>query len=180
MIKIQPHISNMQPSDTLSINEHSIALKKKGRRIYRFGFGQSPFPVPEVVQEALRQNAHQKDYLPVQGLESLRNVVADHTNRILHESLYNADDIFIGPGSKQLIYLLQLAHDGPLILPNPSWVSYAPQATILRKETYWIDCDSDSWLLLADRLESGIRKDGLQGGLLILNYPNKSYRTNLF
>ena len=172
MIKINPHISNMRPSDTLSINEYSVTLQKQGRKVYRFGFGQSPFPVPAIVQQALRDHAYQKDYLPVQGLEDLRNAVAQHTNGLLGEALYSPDQIFIGPGSKQLIFLLQLAHDGPLILPNPSWVSYAPQAAIMQKPTYWVDCETDSWLLSADRLESAILEDQLQGGMLILNYPN--------
>lgn len=38
-----------------------------------------------------------------------------------------ADDVLIGPGSKELLFLLQLVFHGELLLPNPSWVSYAPQ-----------------------------------------------------
>ena len=45
----------------------------------------------------------------------------------------NHENIIIGPGSKELMFLLQVAFDGEVILPVPSWVSYAPQAIIDEK-----------------------------------------------
>ena len=68
MLRIQTNIATLRPSDTLTINQLSKNLQKEGKSVYKFGFGQSPFPVPHIVQEALRHNVHQKDYLPVQGL----------------------------------------------------------------------------------------------------------------
>ena len=65
-------------SATLAINESSAELTRQGREIFRLGLGQSPFPVPEQVVEALRTHAAEKDYLPVQGLASLRQAVAEH------------------------------------------------------------------------------------------------------
>jgi hypothetical protein len=35
-------------SATLEINEESKRLIASGKKVYKFGFGQSPFPVPEV------------------------------------------------------------------------------------------------------------------------------------
>ena len=57
-------ISKLKPSATLEINEISKKLIYEGKKIYRFGFGQSPFPVPEKIVAALRENAKKKDYLP--------------------------------------------------------------------------------------------------------------------
>ena len=42
-------ISLLKPSATLAINEESNRLKNKGKKIYKFGFGQSPFPVPDKI-----------------------------------------------------------------------------------------------------------------------------------
>ena len=39
----------------------------------------------------------------------------------------SGDDVLISPGSKEAIFLLQLCYDAELMLPSPSWVSYAPQ-----------------------------------------------------
>ena len=47
---------------------------------------------------------------------------------------YNSDNVIIGPGSKELMFLLHVIFDGEIILPAPSWVSYAPQAIIGRNK----------------------------------------------
>lgn len=68
---ININITNLKPSATLVINERSNDLVKAGKKVYKLGFGQSPFPVPKVVVQALKDNAHQKDYLPVKGIKEI-------------------------------------------------------------------------------------------------------------
>ena len=75
---VHPNVSSFGESATLAIHERSAALSREGRRVYRIGFGQSPFPVPERVVEALRRHAPRKEYLPVRGLAELRQAVAAH------------------------------------------------------------------------------------------------------
>lgn len=171
-MKIQPRFTELRPSDTLTINNLSRHMERQGRTVYKFGFGQSPFPVPESVQEALKQNVHQKDYLPVQGLGILRERIAEHTNQLIANNIYNADNVFVGPGSKELIYLAQLAIDAPLLLPNPSWVSYAPQAKIIGKEIHWIPTRSNHWKLDPEDLRKYLKHYNIRQGVLLLNYPN--------
>ena len=65
---IKKNLNNLEPSATLAINEKSKKLILKGKKVYRFGFGQSPFPVPEQIVSVLRKNANKKEYLPMQGL----------------------------------------------------------------------------------------------------------------
>lgn len=43
---------------------------------------------------------------------------------------YTRDDILVGPGTKELLFVLQTVYYGDLLLPNPSCTSYAPQASI--------------------------------------------------
>ena len=52
---IKDQISKLRPSATLAINEESNKLKKEGKKIFRFGFGQSPFPVPDSIILALKK-----------------------------------------------------------------------------------------------------------------------------
>ena len=61
-------IKNLKPSSTLRINEISNKLQSEGKKIYKFGFGQSPFEVPDDVVSELKNNAHQNKYLSMQGL----------------------------------------------------------------------------------------------------------------
>ena len=64
--KIKKNILKLKESSTLVINEKSKDLIKQGKKVYQFGFGQSPFPVPEKIVEALKNHAHRKEYLPIQ------------------------------------------------------------------------------------------------------------------
>jgi aspartate aminotransferase len=56
----------------LLINETSRRLEAQGKKIFKFGFGQSPFKVPEDIVKELKDNAHQNKYLPMQGLSELK------------------------------------------------------------------------------------------------------------
>ena len=74
--KVKKKILKLKESSTLVINEKSKELIAKGKKIYQFGFGQSPFPVPDKIVEALKKNAHRKEYLPIQGLPQLREKIS--------------------------------------------------------------------------------------------------------
>ena len=126
---IKEQIAQLKPSATLAINEESNRLKKSGKKIYKFGFGQSPFPVPESVVLALKKNADKHNYLPMQGLEELRLTIANYLNKNNNNN-FDKENIVIGPGTKELMLLTQIIFKGDILLPAPSWVSYQPQAFI--------------------------------------------------
>lgn len=167
-----PNVKNLTPSATLSINEKSKELMRQGKNIFRLGFGQSPFPVPPSVVESLRENAFQKDYLPVNGLPELRSAVGGFYRR--RQGLdFSAEDVFIGPGSKELMFILQLIWQGEVLIPSPSWVSYEPQARLLGHKVHWLPTASEGgWRLTPDTLEKFCRENPNGSYLLILNYPS--------
>ena len=169
---------NAEPSSTLRINEISNKLLDEGKNVYKFGLGQSPFPVPEILIETLKKNAHQKDYLNVSGLLKLREVVAKyHSKKNLYN--YSEDNVIIGPGSKELIFQCQMVTEMPLLLPKPSWVSYEPQAKILKKDVNWIDTSiSTNRHLSANALKDYCKNNKYKNQLLILNSPNNPTGTN--
>jgi len=171
-INLNLNIRSLRPSATLVINERSNELMAQGRRIYKLGLGQSPFPVPGHVVKALQENAFQKDYLPVKGLPQLREAICGfyeiHAG-VQHDPTYT----IIGPGSKELLFLLQLVYYGELVIPTPSWVSYAPQARIIGRNIHWVPTQKENkWLLMPDELEKLCSADPTCPRLLILNYPN--------
>jgi len=171
-VNLNLNVRGLNQSATLVINERSNELIKKGETVYKLGLGQSPFPVPEIVQGALRQNAHQKDYLPVKGLLKLRETIAEFNFR--HQGLEgSADNIMIGPGSKELIFILQLVYYGELIIPTPSWVSYSPQARIAGRHVSWVPTSEESeWKLSPEKLDLICRSDPDRPRVVILNYPS--------
>ena len=169
---IKDKIKKLKPSATLAINEECNRLEKSGKKIYKFGFGQSPFPIPNSIISALKNNANKHNYLPMQGLEELRLVAADHINKY-NNSHFKKDDIVIGPGTKELMFLIQIAFKGEIILPAPSWVSYQPQALIGENKVHWLETTGDSnWFPTAKMLEDKIKKIKNKNILLFINSPN--------
>ena len=166
------NVRSLSTSATLAINEKSRQLISEGKTVYRLGLGQSPFPVPEQVVRALKENAFQKDYLPVRGLPELREAVAAF-NRRAHGLSCTAEDVIVGPGSKELIFILQMVYYGDLVIPTPSWVSYAPQAQIIGRPVTWVPTfEKDKWMLTPEKLEIICRADPERPRIVILNYPN--------
>ena len=166
------HINSLSPSATLAINEKSKKLKADGKKIFNFGFGQSPFPVPEQIISALKNNAFKKEYLPVQGLKDLREAIAKYINKKTN-NLFGHEDIIIGPGSKQLMFLLQLGFDGEFIFPKGSWVSYEPQAIIAKNKVHWLETfKEDNWFPKPEELEKKIKHIGNKNLILYINSPN--------
>ena len=165
-------IKNLKPSSTLLMNEESKKLEKEGKQIFKFGFGQSPFQIPEDMVNELKKNSHQNKYLPMQGLSELRDAVALYTSNKKGNN-YKADNVIIGPGSKELMFLLHILFDGDVILPAPSWVSYAPQAIIGRNKVHWIETKRENnWFPTGDEIEQVISKNKNKNYLLFLNSPN--------
>ncbi len=171
-VHLNLNVRGMRPSATLAINERSAALQAEGREVFRFGLGQSPFPVPQSVVESLQANAHQKDYLAVKGLRELREAVAAYHRRKLQVDR-SGDDVLIGPGSKELMFLLQLVYYGDLVIPTPSWVSYAPQADIIGRRIRWVGTEmANDWRMSAERLQQLCETDPGRPRIVILNYPS--------
>ena len=165
-------VKNLKPSSTLLINETSRKLEEQGKKIYKFGFGQSPFKVPENVVKELKDNAHQNKYLPMQGLSELRNAVAKYTSKKKNYD-YKSENVIIGPGSKELMFLLHVIFDGEIILPAPSWVSYAPQAILGRNKVQVLQTKQENnWFPTALEIKEIILKDKNKNYLLFLNSPN--------
>ena len=165
-------VKDLKPSSTLLINETSRRLEAQGKKIYKFGFGQSPFNVPENIVKELKDNAYQNKYLPMQGLSELRNAIAKYTSKKKNYD-YKSDNVIIGPGSKELMFLLHVIFDGEIILPAPSWVSYAPQAILGRNKIQILQTKRENnWFPTASEIEEIIVKDQKKNYLLFLNSPN--------
>jgi len=169
---IKDIVKNLNLSSTLRINEISKELESQGKDVFKFGFGQSPFNVPENVVAQLKNNAHQNKYLPIQGLPELRDAIAQFVS-LRKKYQYKAENILIGPGTKELMFLLQILFDGEVILPAPSWVSYEPQAIIGRNKVHWVNTiRENNWFPTASDIEKIVLKNKNNNYLLFLNSPN--------
>ena len=161
-------------SGTLALNEQLRALEAAGRRVYRFGFGESPFPPPQRVQTALREAAHRKDYTDVAGLPELRErIAAFHHEADGYE--ISRRQVMVAPGSKPLLHnIMRAFQEAEVYLPGPSWVSYAPHARLAGHKIIPIPTSFEGrWRLAPQALERAISANGTstRQKLLVLNYP---------
>ena len=171
-VQLNLTVRGLLPSATVAINERSDQLRREGRQIFKMGLGQSPFPVPGLLVEELQRNAFQKAYLPVRGLPELRRAVAEHHCRTFGIDC-TSDDVLIGPGSKELMFLLQLVYYGDLVIPTPAWVSYAPQARIIGRHVRLLPTSRENgWRLAPEQLDKLCRTDPSRPRIVVLNYPS--------
>ncbi|PTM11816.1 MAG: hypothetical protein DA407_00660 [Bacteroidetes bacterium] len=172
MIKVNSHIKNLKPSSTLVINEKIKQLRSSDKIIYHFGFGQSPFPIHNSITSALKKHVNNNNYLQTLGLESLRIEISKFLKD--HQGInYKSDYIFIGPGSKELLYQTILILEGTFLIPKGSWVSYLPQIKA-KNGNYEIlnTLFINDFKLTASTLEDYCSKNLGEQMSLILNSPN--------
>lgn len=71
------------------------------------------------------------------------------------------------------MYLVQLCYYGELCLPEHSWVSYAPQATLAGRPVTWLPTTlEDNWKLQPESLAAAFGGDSAKPRLMVLNYPS--------
>lgn len=162
----------LKPSSTLYINETVNKLWQQGEQVFHMGFGESRFEVSEELRNALQTHASEKSYLAARGLPQLTQAIARYYSSKLGHS-FAEHQVIVGPGSKSLIYGLQLVLDADLFLPTPSWVSYAPQATLLgNKFSYIPSRMEDDYRLDIAELDKLVCKSENPTKLLVINSPN--------
>ena len=137
---------------------------------YGFAFGQSPFPVPKLVQDALIKNANKGAYAPVPGIPELRNAISKY-NKHYFDMDIDPKRIYVGPGTKELIFnLLEILH-GTVILPTPAWLGYLPQIRFLKKNYHMLPTRANKKISPNDLKKLALRLQDRQK-ILILNNPH--------
>ena len=137
---------------------------------YGFAFGQSPFPVPDPVKRALIENADKGAYAAVPGIQELREVISKYNKRNFQIDV-DPRRVYVGPGTKELIFnLLEILH-GTVILPTPAWLGYLPQIRYLKKNYHMLHVAKNGKITPNDLEHLALRLHDRQK-ILILNNPN--------
>jgi aspartate/methionine/tyrosine aminotransferase len=163
-------------SPTLAMNEAVAARRAAGHdNIIHLGFGEACFPLHPLLAEALARAARSTGYAPVLGLPTLRAAIAAYLGYTRGLS-YAPGCIAVAPGSKPLLYVLVQLLQGDVLLPAPSWVSYAPHARLANRRVYLVETDPrDHHRLspgaLAEALERA-RHEGADPRILVVNTPS--------
>lgn len=174
-LQLAPAAQNLASSPTLAINEAIAERRAAGREVIHLGFGEATFPLHPLLQAALAEAAKHTGYAPVLGLPALRRAIADYLARTRGLNC-SPEQIVIGPGSKPLLYALLHILAGDLLLPVPSWVSYAPQARLAGRRVIAVKTDAvDHHRLTQQALSEALahaRKEGADPRILVVNTPS--------
>lgn len=137
---------------------------------YGFAFGQSPFPVPKLIQDALIKNADKGAYAAVPGIPELRTAISKYNKHYFGMDI-SPERIYVGPGTKELIFnLLEILH-GTVILPTPAWLGYLPQIRFLKKNYHMLPARANKKIAPNDLRKLALRLQDRQK-ILILNNPH--------
>lgn len=177
-ISVEPYIENITMPENLKVG----LMVKKQRELCKsvgcdfdyFGlaFGQSPFPLPPLIQRALVDNADKNHYSDPEGIPKLREAISLFNKH--HFGLdVDPSRVIVGPGTKDLIHTIFRIINGDVIIPSPSWIGYNPQIILLDKKfhTFHLKPEYDYKIQPSD-LEEFLSKLPKNQRTLILNNPH--------
>ena len=90
--------------------------------VYNGGLGENPLPAAQCLQNTIVKYKHRKEYTSATGISLLQKLLGPK--------------LIVGNGSKELIFIIQLAFskmypNGCILYLYPAWVSYMEQSNIL-------------------------------------------------
>ncbi|HJT55154.1 MAG TPA: aminotransferase class I/II-fold pyridoxal phosphate-dependent enzyme [Ktedonobacteraceae bacterium] len=162
-------------SATLSMNEAVAKRRAAGYETIHLGFGEAAFPLHPLLKSALAEAATRTSYAPVLGIPTLRQAIAAYLTRTRGMEV-STEQVVVGPGSKPLLYALLHILEGDMLLPVPSWVSYAPMARLAGKRVIGVQTDpNDRHRLPPQNLAQAMdkaRAEGANPRILLVNTPS--------
>ncbi|MDT8394169.1 MAG: aminotransferase class I/II-fold pyridoxal phosphate-dependent enzyme [Bacteroidales bacterium] len=175
---LEKHLDEIEIPANLRINDQIKTYRKRcaemgcHRPYHHFAFGQSPFSPPPVIVNELRKNASKHDYVPTAGIPELLNAIASYYNDVFGLNCA-AGQVVVSPGSKEMISLILGVLSGAVVIPTPAWVSYLPQAKILKKKVIPLRLKpEDQYKLTPQMLVEALHQSKYEQHTLILNNPN--------
>ncbi len=123
-------------SATLAANETMDARRHRGEPVLPMGFGEAGLPAHRMLRGALGRAAGYTSYGPVAGHLVLREAAALYWAR--RGLPTDEANVVCGPGSKALLFGLMAAIGGDVVVAQPSWVSYAAQASLTGRVAHFV------------------------------------------
>ena len=161
-------------SATLAIDEKIRARRAVGQSVIHLGFGEAGLPVLPAIADALADAAGENGYGSVVGSERVQAAVAGYYGR--RNLPTDAGQVILAPGSKALLYAALAALPGDVVLPEPSWVTYAAQAQLTGKRVIGVPIPAAAGGVPdPDRLEPALaaaRAVGADPRILVLTVPD--------
>jgi aspartate aminotransferase len=175
----EPSVTPLPPvvvpvSATLAANETLARKRRAGETVLPLAFGEAGLPTHPLLRDALAAASGGNAYGPVAGLPGLREAAAGYWAR--RGTPTSAASIVCGPGSKALLFGLLLAVGADVAVPQPSWVSYAAQASMIGACPYFVPAPSGEGgvcdAAALDRAVRAARTAGRRIGAVVSTLPD--------
>jgi aspartate aminotransferase len=160
-------------SATLAADERVRLKIASGAPVVHLAFGEAGLPVLPSIRAVLGRAAGENAYGPVVGSVTAREAASGYFGR--RGLVTQPDQIIFAPGSKALLFALLRVLPGDVVLPCPSWVTYAAQAALVGKRVWRVPIGAAGGLpdpaLLEESLAAA-RRAGLCPGVLLVTLPD--------
>jgi len=158
-------IRSVRPSPTLAADARVRQKIAAGEDVLHLAFGEAGLPVLPTVAEALARGSGDNRYGAVAGSAEARTAAAGYLSR--RGLPTGPEQVVFAPGSKPLLYALLNVLPGDVVLPCPSWVSYAAQAELAGKHVVSVPIGEAGGVPDCVALEEAARP-----GALVLTLPD--------
>jgi len=143
--------------------------------VISLGIGEPDFPTPDPIVQAGIQSLKEGEthYSSNSGLMELRRAIADHLDTLYDQTYNPASEILVTVGVSEGLYLALAATLDPgdeCIVPEPCFVSYAPEVTFAGGKPVIVPTSVENdFQITADEIVSAITP---RTKALLIGYPN--------
>ncbi|MEM1166696.1 MAG: pyridoxal phosphate-dependent aminotransferase [Planctomycetota bacterium] len=176
--EVSERVRRLKPSATLAVSQKAAELRAQGVAVLSFAAGEPDFDTPAAIKAAVSVDleAGKTKYAPVPGPPEVRELIAA---KLRDENGIDttAEHVVVTAGGKQALYELFLAifdegagEPGELVVPEPAWVSYRPQAELAGGRVVSVGTDASSdFKATAEQIEAAITP---RTRAVVLNSPS--------
>ena len=143
--------------------------------VISLGIGEPDFTTPQPILQAGIECLQQGEthYTSNSGLLELRRAIAEHLDRLYGQTYNPASEILITVGVSEALYLAcaaTLDAGDEVIVPEPCFVSYAPEVTFAGGVPVMVPTSADNqWQVTAEAIEAAVTE---RTKAILLGYPN--------
>lgn len=180
-LNISRRVAALKPSVTVAFMNRAKGMKAQGLDVLNFSAGEPDFDTPEPIKAAAIASlkAGNTKYMPTLGTPDARAAIAKKLTEENGIPNCTPDHIAIGSGGKHSLFvachvILDEAKPGEpqqeVLLPVPTWVSYAPICELAGGKVVELQTSPDNdFKITAEQLKKAITP---RSRLLILNSPS--------
>lgn len=174
MVQLSNTISNIKPSETLSLAARVAELRAEGKEVLGFTVGEPDFDTPDRIKEAAVSalKSGRTRYTPVAGILPLREAICSKVKR--DQGLeYKPSEVIVTNGGKHALaaaFAVLLNPGDEVVLAAPYWTSYPDMVRIAGGEPVIINTDKESGYLIQP--EALRRACNARTKAIIINSPS--------